>query len=110
MLEIPAGSIDSGEEPHVAALRELREETGYRAKKLDLLSYFWTSPGFCTEGMYAFLATELEAGPHNPEVDENIEVVEIPLADIPQKISCGQIQDAKTIASLLLVLSKAVDP
>ena len=110
LLEVPAGGIDQGEEPEVAAFRELHEETGYRAKKLEHLSYFWTTPGFCTEGMHAYLATELEAGPHNREEDENIEMVEVPLEGISDMIASGQIQDAKSIASLMLVLSRVKDP
>jgi ADP-ribose pyrophosphatase len=105
LLEVPAGGMNPGEDPEEAARRELREETGYRAEKLERLSYFWTTPGFCTEGMYAYLATGLEAGFHSPEEDENIEVVRAALEEVPAMISSGEIQDGKSIASLLMVMA-----
>ena len=101
--EAPAGGMNPGEDPEEAALRELKEETGYRADKLERLSYFWTTPGFCTEGMHAYLATGLEAGSRNQEEDENIEVVRVALEEVPGMISSGEIQDGKSIASLLMV-------
>jgi len=105
LLEVPAGGVNAGEDPDEAARRELKEETGYRADKLERLSYFWTTPGFCTEGMHAYLATGLEASPLTPEEDENIEVVRVPLGDVPAMISRGKIQDGKSIASLLMLVA-----
>ena len=106
LLEVPAGGIDPGEDPESAAHRELQEETGYRAKKLDHLSYFWTTPGYCTEGMHAYLATDLEAGSHNREEDETIEVVKVALDKVPSMIASGEIQDGKSIAALMLVIAR----
>ena len=107
LLEVPAGGIDPGEAAEDAAHRELREETGYRSGKMELLSFFWTTPGYCTEGMHAFLATELEAGEGQPEEDEAIELVKVPLERVPEMIAAGEIQDAKSIASLMLVVGRS---
>ncbi len=106
LLEVPAGGIDPGEAAEEAAHRELREETGYRAGRMEQLSYFWTTPGYCTEGMHAFLATELEAGEGQPEEDESIELVKVSLERVPEMIAAGEIQDAKSIASLMLVVGR----
>jgi ADP-ribose pyrophosphatase len=104
LLEIPAGGIEPGEEPSDSANRELEEETGRRAQKLERLGGFYSSPGFCTEYLHLFLATELgEAKPLAYE-DEIIEVVPIPLREIPNLIASGEICDAKSVAGLLRVL------
>ena len=104
LLEIPAGGIEPGEEPSDSAVRELEEETGYRAQKLERLGGFYSSPGFCTEYLHLFLATELEAGRRGAKEEEIIEVVPIPLREIPNLIASGEICDAKSIAGLLRVL------
>ena len=106
ILEVPAGAMDDGEEPEAAARRELREETGFSAEKLEFLSFFWTTPGYCTEGMYAYLATGLSLGDIAPDEDENIEVVKVALKEVPSMIASGDIVDCKSIASLMLVLSR----
>lgn len=106
LLEVPAGAINAGEEPDAAARRELREETGFRAHTLERLAFFWTTPGFCTEGMYAYLAAGLTVGDNAPDDDENIEVVKAALEDVPDMIASGDIEDAKSIAALMLVLAK----
>ncbi len=104
LLEIPAGGIEPGEQPIQCALRELEEETGYIAGKLERLGGFYSSPGFCTEYLYLFLATELQKGASGAEEDEAIEVVPIPLAEIPNLISSGEICDAKSIAGFFALL------
>jgi ADP-ribose pyrophosphatase len=104
LLEIPAGGIEKGEVPREAALRELQEETGYTADKIQHLSSFWTTPGFCTELMHAYLATDLRPSSLSPDEDEDIQVVRVPLDQIPDMVRLGQIKDAKSIASLLMVL------
>ena len=106
LLEVPAGGLDEGEEPEVCARRELEEETGYTASHIEPLTSFFMSPGFCTEEMHAFLATGLTAGQPHPDVDENIEVVTVPLAAIPEMIQQAEIRDSKSIASLLLALER----
>ena len=110
LLEVVAGGVDKGESAEEAARRELREEAGLRAEKLELLSFFWMSPGFCTEGMHAYLATGLSLGESAPEDDENIEVVQVKLEDVPGLIASGELQDCKSIAALMLVLGKLQPP
>ena len=103
LLEAPAGLIDDSEDPDDAAQRELREETGYASRSLRPLGGFWSSPGFCTEYLYAYLARDLVPSPLSPDDDEFIEVERQPISRIPQLIRLGEIQDAKTIAALLMV-------
>ena len=82
--------------------RELQEETGYASRSLRPLGGFWSSPGFCTEYMYAYMARDLVPSPLSPDDDEFIEVERQPISRIPQLIRLGEIQDAKTIAALLM--------
>ena len=110
LLEVPAGGLDEGERPEACARRELQEETGYTAGKIEPLATFFMSPGFCDEEMHAFLATELSAGRPRPEIDESIEVVRMPLASVPDMIKQGEIRDAKSIASLLLTWTRNKGP
>ena len=101
LIELPAGTIEAGEEPMTTARRELIEETGYRADKLMPVMKFYTSPGFVREEMRLFKATGLVAGPTAQDDDEKIETL---LVDIPQAmkmIQSGEIRDAKTIIGLL---------
>ena len=83
-----------------AVQRELREETGQRAGRLERLASFYASPGYCDELMHLFLATELEASPLAADSDENIEVVRMPLAEALALVERGEIIDAKTIIGL----------
>jgi ADP-ribose pyrophosphatase len=101
LLELPAGTLEPGEEPQECARRELEEETGYLAEKWEHLGGFYSSPGFCTEYLYLFLATELRPG---RPVTEAIELVPIPLSRIPALIASGELCDAKSIAGLLRVI------
>ena len=104
LLEVVAGGIEAGEDPKEATIRELREEIGYTAGKLELLSSFWLAPGWCTEFMYAYLATDLSPAKLIGDDDEHISVVTVPLDRIPGMIQSGEIQDVKSIAALLLAL------
>lgn len=106
LLEIPAGGIDRGEKPLEGARRELEEETGFTAERWQKLSEFYTSPGFCTEKMYLYLATELKPLKRKHDDDENIEVVRTPLEDTMGLIASGEICDAKSIAGLLMAMRK----
>jgi ADP-ribose pyrophosphatase len=104
LLEVPAGGLEDGESPEEGALRELQEEVGVTAGKMQLMAGFWLTPGFCTEYMHAYMATDLMPSVLAPDDDENIEVVRVPLAQIPEIIRSGEIQDAKSIAALLMAI------
>ena len=104
LLEVPAGGVEEGESTQEAVLRELREETGYTSDALRHLSSFWTTPGFCTELMHAYLATELRPSSLEQDEDEDVQVAKVSLPEIPDMIRQGEIRDAKSIASLLMVL------
>jgi ADP-ribose pyrophosphatase len=97
LWEIPAGSIDPGEKPLQTAKRELKEETGYRAKKWKKLISFYPSPGFLTEKMTIYLATGLTAGEATPMGDERIETRWFKAKEIEAAIEAGEILDAKTM-------------
>jgi len=104
LLEVPAGGIDPGETPEDSVRREMREETGFLPQKVEKLGGFYSSPGFCTEYLYLYLATELVSSPLQAEDSENIRLVRVPLEQIPDLITSGSICDAKSIAGLLSFL------
>ncbi len=106
LWELPAGSIDSGEENLSAAKRELVEETGYSAAKWQKVLYFFVSPGFLTESMHVFLASGLKKGRSQPEEDERIAVRFFSIKQAVQMVMSGKIMDAKTIAPLLWLEKK----
>ena len=104
LLEAPAGGLEEGEVPEEGVLRELQEEIGFTAGNLVRMAGFWMTPGFCTEYMHAYIATDLRPSALAPDEDESIEVVPTPLARIPDMIRSGEIEDAKTIAALLMAI------
>jgi len=106
LLEICAGGLNPGEDPVEAAIRELEEETGYRAAKMVERARFWTTPGFTTEFMYLYEATELVKTQTNPDEDESIEVEIVSPQEALLMIDDGRIQDAKSILGLQRVLSR----
>jgi ADP-ribose pyrophosphatase len=106
LLEIPAGSLNTGEDPQLGAERELEEEIGVRAGKIEKLAEFWVSPGFLTEKMFLYLATDLIESHQNLEDDEHIELERIPLSQAVAMALSGEIPDAKTIIGLLLTREK----
>src|SRR5688572_854779 len=106
LLEIPAGGLDENENPSDAAMRELEEETGYRAGTVIERARFWTTPGFTTEFMYLYEATDLVKTGTNPDEDEVIEVEAVSCSEALKMIDDGRIQDAKSILGLLRVLGR----
>ncbi|HYK35766.1 NUDIX hydrolase [Alloacidobacterium sp.] len=102
LWEVPAGKMDEGEDRLAAAKRELKEETGYRAKKWTQLVRYFASPGFLGEWMQVFLAEELVAGEAEPEEDELLEVVLVPLSEVLGMIDAGKILDGKTLVAAQL--------
>ena len=104
LLEVPAGGVEAGETPDETALRELQEEVSVTSGFLRRLSGFWVSPGWATEFMHAYLATDLTPASLPADDDEYISVERVPLDSIPGLIESGEIQDSKSIASLLLAL------
>ncbi len=104
LLELPAGKIDPGEDPLTAAHRELVEETGYRAGRLEHLSSIYTCPGFCNELIHLYLATELTRERPRPDDDELIRIVPTSLAEIVRMLTDGSLVDGKSVAALGLFL------
>jgi ADP-ribose pyrophosphatase len=104
LLEIPAGGIDPDEDPESAVCRELREETGYLPKRVERLGGFYSAPGYCTEYLYLYLATDLTPSQLYAEDTESIKLVRVPITQIPHLIASGSICDAKSIAGLLAFL------
>lgn len=102
LLEIPAGTLEPGEDPLEAAARELQEEIRYRPGKLERLGGEYTAPGYTTELIHLFLATDLQPAALTGDADEFIEVVALPLSAALEQIARGEIQDGKTLIGLLL--------
>ena len=100
LLELPAGTLEPPEPPIACAARELEEETGYVAGRLEPLCEFYTSPGFTNERMYVFVATDLKAGTQKLEASEQIRIEIMPLSEALAATADGRIVDAKTIAAL----------
>jgi ADP-ribose pyrophosphatase len=102
LLELPAGRIEPGEAPLAAAKREMIEETGFRAKRWTLLTKYFASPGFLGEWMQIYLARDIREGIAQPEADEHIEIIRIPLSQALGLIADKKIHDGKTLIGLSL--------
>jgi ADP-ribose pyrophosphatase len=102
LLELPAGTLETGELPLACAGRECREEIGMAPGRLQAIGECFLAPGYSTEYMYFFLATELSPSPLSADIDEDISAELVPLAEIPRLVAEGQLRDAKSLAALYL--------
>jgi ADP-ribose pyrophosphatase len=105
LLELPAGTLEEGEDPAVCAAREIREETGFAADKIEKIGDFYLAPGYSTEFMHVYLAQELRHDPLEADADEFLSVEKIPFIDAIRMAERGEIPDAKSLAALLLAKS-----
>lgn len=110
LLEVPAGTLSGDERPEAGAARELEEELGLIAERWEKLAEFFVSPGFLEEKMWVYLATGLTQGRAQPDEDEILDVVRLPIGDALEMITSGEIQDAKTIIGLMLAAPRAGAP
>lgn len=100
LLEVPAGTLDQGETPEACALREIEEETGFRAGRLESLGWIWTTPGFTNEKIHLFAAFDLSPGKADRDHDEVITLERMSFTEALERAARGDITDAKTIATL----------
>ena len=108
LLELPAGTLEDGEAPELAAHRETREEIGMGVEKLENLGTFFMAPGYSTEMMHVFLGTGLYAAPLEGDPDEILSVEQLSIEEVFAKISAGQIFDGKTLAALHMARPRLV--
>ncbi len=101
IYEIPAGKLEKGEDPKESAVRELEEEVGLKAKNWVYLGPSYATPGFCTEILHVFLATDLYPGEINPDPDEVLEIEKVPLDVLVDMAMSGEIKDGKSIIGIL---------
>jgi ADP-ribose pyrophosphatase len=106
LFELPAGVCEKGEQAEVAARREIREEIGMAAGNLELLGEFYLAPGYSTEYMYVFLATDLQEDPLPGDEDEDIQVEKLDIAEALRRAETGELYDAKSIAALFLARTR----
>jgi ADP-ribose pyrophosphatase len=102
LVEIPAGKCEPGEDPLATAKRELREECGLTGGAWTQLTSFWTAPGFCRERMHVYLAEGVDAGEPEPDDDEELELIRWHVDELESRLP--EVEDAKTLAGLLLYL------
>lgn len=105
-LEVCAGLVEKGEEPHDAAVREMQEELGFKPGKLTEIGCFYASPGFSTELLVLYLAEELTPSRLPQDDDENVSVVELSLRDIPGRLAEGAFRDSKTFAAMAWLMAR----
>lgn len=105
IYEIPAGKLDKDEQHRVCGIRELEEETGYKAESFEYLGYMYPSPGFCAEITHIYLATGLKEGNAHLDPDEYLDVEYIPIPKVKEMIMNNEINDAKTVFGIFKALS-----
>lgn len=103
-LELPAGKIEKGEDTKICAIRELEEETGYKAENFDYVGKVAVAPGFCDEYIYIYKATGLYQGTAGGDDDEFINVKEVKIEDLKTMIKNGELEDGKTLSAFMMVL------
>ncbi len=106
VLEAPAGKMEEGEDPLLTAVRELKEETGYTASNIEHITSFYSSIGYSEEVIHLYYATGLTAGETEFDDSEALDVVEYHIAQLKTMVLAGEIEDAKTIAAILIVAAK----
>lgn len=106
LLELPAGRLSPPERPEECAARELEEEIGVRASSIEKLAEFFTTPGFCEEKLWVYLATGLIETAQNLEGDERLDVVRVPFGRAFEMIADGEIEDAKTIIGIQMAAQR----
>jgi len=105
LLELPAGTLEKDEDPAVCAAREIREETGFAADRIEKIGDFYLAPGYSTEFMHVYLARDLRYDPLEADADEFLSVEKLPFAEAIQMAERGEMPDAKSLAALLLAKS-----
>lgn len=106
LLEIPAGKLEKGEDPMLAAMRELSEETGFRAERLSLLTVLYPSPGYTNEKIYLYAAHGVTRGQSHLDEGEFLDLVMLPVEEALRMVQDGVLRDAKSIAALMLYREK----
>lgn len=105
VIELPAGKLDTGEDPQHCAQRELREETGYEAKRWTKLTTIMTTPGFCNERLHIYVAQDLSLSPHGQSLEEGeqtIKLIRVPIVEAIAMVEREEIVDGKSIVGILL--------
>jgi ADP-ribose pyrophosphatase len=102
LLELPAGTLEKDEDPAACAAREIREETGFAADKIEKIGDFYLAPGYSSEFMHVYLAQELRHDPLEADADEFLSLETIPFTEAIQMAERGEMPDAKSLAALLL--------
>ena len=106
LWELPAGKLDGDERPEDGIQRELREEIGHRAERLEKIGFFYTTPGFCDEAMHLFRATGLRPDKADADEDERIEIGTFTLDQARAMIATGELREGKTLVAILLELQR----